>query len=427
MSTNLIEAYLDLYSGTETPILFDRWCILSGIGALLGRQAWVTHGHNKIFPNQYVMLVGEAGCRKSTAVKRAKKLITHTGYKTFVADKTTKEKLLLDLEEGLDTIHDPNAHLNVKKGAAKTTMVALFGEEFNDDPKECYIVADEFNAFLGHSNLEFIDLLTNMWDYDGIYENRIKTGKSVRIPYPTFSLLGGNTNVGISQSFPTEVIGQGFFSRMMLIFSEPSNRRIPFPEPIDEQAYTELVAHVKDIKHGMLGEFFFSSHAKGALSDIYIDWKDLEDTRFRSYSTRRFTHLLKLCLVCSASKLEIEISASTVEYANTILHYTESLMPKALGEFGKARNSDVTAKILSILDKAEAPLDPVKGIWKHVQRDLDNRKQLGDILQGLQAAGKIQITGAGITAKKLPPKFDFPHCNVEMLREWRESQLRDAY
>jgi len=423
---NLIEEYLDFYSETEPPTLFHRWSIISGIGALLGRQAWVTHGHNKIFPNQYVMIVGEAGCRKSTAIKNAKKLIAQTGYKTFVADKTTKEKLLLDLEDGLDSIHDENAHMNVKKTNAKPTMIALFGEELSDDPKECYIVADEFNAFLGHSNLEFIDLLTNMWDYDGIYENRIKTGKSVRIPYPTFSLLGGNTNTGISQSFPTEVIGQGFFSRMMLIYSEPSGKRIPFPPPPDEVKYIELVQQVKNIKNTIIGEIQIEPEARKALSAIYHEWIDLEDTRFRSYSTRRFTHLLKLSMVCAATKLETTITSDTVLYANSILHYSESLMPKALGEFGKARNSDVTAKILSMLDKAEAPLDPVKGIWKHVQRDLDSRKQLGDILQGLQAAGKIQITSVGITAKKLPPRFDFPYCQVELLREWRASRIGEG-
>lgn len=423
MTKNLIEQYLDFYSETESPAIFYRWSIISGIGALLGRQAWVTHGHHQIFPNQYVMLVGDAGCRKSTAIKTTKKLIAATGYKTFVADKTTKEKLLLDLEEGLDAIHDPSNNLNVKKTNAKPTMIALFGEELSDDPKECYIVADEFNAFLGHSNLEFIDLLTNMWDYDGIYENRIKTGKSVRIPYPTFSLLGGNTPTGISQAFPTEVIGQGFFSRIMLIYSSPSDKRIPFPHPPDLEVYEKLVKFVREIKLNIVGEIHLEQSAKKALATIYHEWKDLEDTRFCSYSTRRFTHLLKLCTICAAAKLETKITSDTVLYANTILHYTESFMPKALGEFGKARNSDVTAKILNLLDQAQTPLDPAKGIWKHVQRDLDSRKQLGDILQGLQMAGKIQITSVGVTAKKSPPRFDFSYCQVDMLREWQNTNF----
>lgn len=369
------------------------------------------------------MLVGEAGCRKSTAVKASKRVLTTIGYKTIAADKVTKEKLLLDLEEGLDVIKEPDNKFNVRKGAAKSTMVALFGEELSNDPKECYIVADEFNAFIGHSNLEFIDLLTNLWDYDGVYENRIKTGHSVRIPYPTFNILGGNTNVGISQSFPPEIIGQGYFSRVIHVYSDPSGRRIAFPPAIDAEKYIKIIDGIKKIKIEMIGEFNLDNTARNALEQIYIEWKDLEDTRFRSYSTRRFTHLLKLCQIVAAAELSKTITSTIITYANSILHYTESFMPKALGEFGKARNSDVSAKILSILDNALVPLDPAKDIWKHVQRDLDSKKQLGDILQGLQMAGKLQvITGGKILGIKKVATFDFPSCNVSLLREYLEFQ-----
>lgn len=423
--SNLIEDYLDFQAGTESPTIFHRWSIISAIGALLGRRCWITHGHTKIFPNQYIMLVGEAGCRKSTAVKASKRVLETVGYKTIAADKITKEKLLLDLEEGLDVIKDPDNKFNVKKNAGKSTMVALFGEELSNDPKECYIVADEFNAFLGHSNLEFIDLLTNLWDYDGVYENRIKTGHSVRIPYPTFNILGGNTNVGISQSFPPEVIGQGFFSRLILIYSDPSGRRITFPPPIDAEKYIKIIDQIKEIKLTIIGEIKLEDSARKALEEIYQEWKDLEDTRFRSYSTRRFTHLLKLSQICAASTSKKSIDSSIVIYANSIMHYTESFMPKALGEFGKARNSDVSAKILAILDAALVPLDPIKDIWRHVQRDLDSKKQLQDIMQGLQMAGKLQVTTGGkILPIKKVTSFDFPSCNVSLLREYTEGQIK---
>lgn len=427
MSNNLIEDYLDFQAGTESPTIFHRWSMISAIGALLGRRCWVTHGHTKIYPNQYVMLVGEAGCRKSTAIKAAKRVLTTIGYKTIAADKVTKEKLLLDLEDGLDTIKDPDNKFDVRKGAAKTTMVALFGEELSNDPKECYIVADEFNAFLGHSNLEFIDLLTNLWDYEGIYENRIKTGRSVRIPYPTFNILGGNTNVGISQSFPPEVIGQGYFSRVIHVYSDPSGRRIAFPPPVDADQYIKIIDGMKDIKLKIIGEIEIEKTAIKGFTEIYNEWRDLDDTRFRSYSTRRFTHLLKLCQICAAARLEKNINLDTVIYANSIMHYTESFMPKALGEFGKARNSDVSAKILAILDKAETPLNPMKDFWKHVNRDLDNKKQLGDLLQGLQLAGKLQVTAnGGILPIKKIVTYDFPSCSVGLLREYLEQRGRDG-
>ena len=425
--SNFIEDYLDYYEGTEPPYLFRRWAAIAGISALLGRNSWVQFGHDKLYPNLYMMLVGESGSRKSTAIKNIKSLLQEVGYKKIAASKTTKEKFLLDLEAGMDMMDDAEDYLDVTKnlGDKNPTMKALFGVEVSTEPAECLIAADEFNTFMGHSNVEFIDLLTELYDFEGIYDSRIKNGRSVRVPYPTIVLFGGNTNVGISMSFPTEVIGQGFFSRLLLIFSEPSGRRVHRPPPRNEDKHREILEKLLKIKATISGEFTINRSADKALETIYNEWKDLDDVRFKSYSTRRYTHLLKLCMVCAAARGVMEITSDIVEYANSILHYTESFMPKSLGEFGKARHSDVTSKILELLDKADHPLDIQSEIWPQVRRDIETIKQLGELLQGLKAAGKIQQVGSGLLPLKKPQNFDFPYTKVNLLREFMDQQQRD--
>lgn len=426
MSKNFIEDYLDYFGITEVPTIFDRWACISGLGAVLERNCYVSHGHNKIYPNQYIMLVGDSGARKDTAINRIKKMIKKIGYKTIAADKTSKEKLLLDMEEGLDKIGSEDHLLNVhvRPGGKKTnnpTLHALFPEmELTTDPTQCFIIAGELNAFLGHGNVEFIDLLTQLWDYDDIYESRIKTGKSVRVPYPTINLLGGNTTVGISQSFPTESIGTGLFSRLLMVYSPPSGRRITFPIGHDDIGYASLCSKLNKIKLEIRGEISLDKSAINTLDEIYQGYEYLEDVRFKSYSTRRFTHLLKLCQICAAASYKTIISQDTVVYANTIMHYTESLMPKALGEFGKARNSDVSAKVLEIIEKADKPLEIFTEIWPHVQRDLDNRKQLLEIIAGLQVAGKLgMVGGKAIPKRKIVDFNKFINCQIGLLREWK--------
>jgi hypothetical protein len=64
-------------------------------------------------------------------------------------------------------------------------------------------------------------------------------------------------------------------------------------------------------------------------------------------------------------------------------------MPRALGEFGKARNSDVTHKVLEIIHNARGVVR-LKDIWREVHADLEKISQLQDILIGLQQADKIQ-------------------------------------
>jgi hypothetical protein len=74
-------------------------------------------------------------------------------------------------------------------------------------------------------------------------------------------------------------------------------------------------------------------------------------------------------------------------------------MPKALGEFGKARNSDVVHKIMQLFETTYKPLT-LKDIWQHVVQDLDRRSELAEILSNLVSAEKIQVVHGGFLPKK---------------------------
>lgn len=424
---NLIESYLDFFAGTEPPTIFNRWACIAGIAGLLGRQCWVQHGHVKIYPNQFIMLVGESGTRKSTAIKDfLRPLLVDAGYKKFAAKKTSKEKFLVDLHDGMEHIYEVDEErLNVNKRTKgqyhNPTMKELFGLN-HSGPSECLIAADEFNIFLGHKNIEFIELLTDLWDFNGQYPGRTQSGKAILINDPTLNIIGGNTQVGISMAFPQEVIGQGFFARLISVFSEPSGRRITWPAPPDPIKRKVILDGFNRIKTSFHGPVSLDPMAIIALDDIYQNWKDLDDTRFKSYSQRRFTHLLKLSLCCAAACEYKTINTRIIEYANTILHYTESFMPKALGEFGKARHSDISAKILGILEKAESPMNPMDEIWPLVHRDLESSQEFVRVLEGLKSAGKIQQIAGRLLPNKKPITFDYPHCKVTLLREYIEEK-----
>jgi hypothetical protein len=64
-------------------------------------------------------------------------------------------------------------------------------------------------------------------------------------------------------------------------------------------------------------------------------------------------------------------------------------MPKALGEFGKAKHSDVSHKIVALVEKSYSVVS-FKEIWKHVNNDLEKMQDLSTILQNLVAAEKLQ-------------------------------------
>ena len=399
---DFISLYLDYTSKTECPTFFHRWTAVTSLSAYLGRQIFFRHGHFTLYPNIYTMLIGSPGTKKSSAIKIGAKLVKQAGYTTFAAKKTRQEKFLLDLAEqseqkerkkygGYDSTEEGGSILDAN----------LWGEDIEEadnyidkSPAECFVAADEFNNFIGLGNIDFVSILGELWDYEGVFDYKLKNSKSVYIPNPTITILGGNTPTGFAQAFPTESIGQGFFSRLLLVYGEPSGVKYTFPPPPDLAIQDALISKLHAIKENVKGELAMSPEAESLLDAIYKNWAGIDDLRFEHYTNRRLTHLLKLCLIVTASRVGDSITKDDVVYANTLLSFTEQLMPKALGEFGKSKFSEVTHKVMTALDATPSPLN-LQGIWKIVHTDLDSRNQLVEILGNLQVAEKIQVVNGG--------------------------------
>lgn len=399
---NLFDLYFSYVADTEPPTIYHRWSLIAGVGAFLGRSYWMPFGSTRIFPNQYVMLIGNPGTRKSTAIKTSRRILSAAGYTSFAAEKSTKEKFLLDLEGADD---EPIQTYTARGGASRSRPVSsrdvlanldLGSDEEQHDgiPKEVFITADEFNEFAGTGNMDFLSMLGALWDWDDestTYKHRFKNSKSISIYQPTISLISGNTHVGLQNAFPAAAIGQGFLSRLILVYSEPSGRKITFPSVPSEKIAVAMGEVFHRIRSRVKGPATISAPAARALDTIYRTWIDLEDYRFKSYSTRRQTHLYKMCLIVTAMRGVTEIDKQDVILANTILSWTEKDMDKALGEYGKSRNAEAVQTIMSALYAAREPMT-MEELYKLVRRDLEDRSKLPDILNGLLAAGKIQYS-----------------------------------
>lgn len=424
---DFFSAYLEYSKDSEVPTTFHRWSMITALGAFLGRQFYFSHGEFDINPNMYTMLIGSPGTRKSTAIKLVKKLIQAAGYETIAADKTSKEKFLLDLSG--DT-SDGSETVGWSKGKKTTEEVdafldgALWGEDDSSQPdRECFIMADELNDFMGNGNIEFISLLGSLWDYNGTYRNRIKSGKSIAIKNPTVNILAGNTPVGFSMAFPSETIGQGFFSRILLIYGEPNGRKITFPTRASAESTEAIVGYLRRIKTKVSGPAILSKQAELLLDRIYRSSARVDDVRFEHYSNRRFTHLLKLSLICTAARISTVIDERDVIYANTILTHAEHFMPRALGEFGKARNSDVSHKIIQLAERYEGVLS-FKEIWAHVASDMEKMGDLATLLQNLVAADKLQSSPGGfLPCRKVMQEHDITMVDFTLLSPEERKQV----
>lgn len=370
-----VSAYMD-YAGvgtSEPPAVFHRWTAISIIGALLGRQAYFPFGHSNIYPNQYIMFMGDPGTRKSTAISIGKKLLSTAGYGRYAADRSSKERFLMDMRQ-----YDPN-------GLAEDIDLEILTL---DEPAEIFVVADEFTDFVGNNNMDFVTLLTKLWDNPPEYTNPKIHGASVTVEQPTVNILSGNTVQGFALAFPAEALGNGFLSRLIFIQGETTGRKVTFPAIPDPLVVELLAQHLKEIKKQVRGEITLGEGVRELFGSLYNGYVEIDDSRFKHYGSRRLTHLIKLAMILAASDLSMVIEKKHAIRANTMLANAERKMPKALGEFGKSKYSDVSNVIISHLSKALKPVS-INDLWKLVSKDLAKIAELGDIIKNLIAADKI--------------------------------------
>lgn len=379
---NFIHKYTE-YAATmpEVPNLYNRWAGVMAVAVTLGKSFFLKRGHFNVYPNLYVMLIGNPGTGKGISCGVLQGILQQSEYYSFAADKSSKEKFIQDLADGFD--------FRSNDGSSEFESLELFGDKTKQ--AECFILAEEFNDFIGINNFDFIALLTKLWSYQGIYSNRLKTGRSVQIAEPCINLFGGNTHAGFSMAFPPEVVGQGFLARLILVYGESTGRKVSFPLAPPEEYKLKLASQLQRIRYEISGEAILGEAARELLDEINQTWEGFkDDLRFQHYCTRRFSQLLKLCLIFAAGRGSKEITRDDIIGANTLLTDTEDVMQKALGEFGKSRNADVNSKIMSALYETNRPID-TKELWKMVSNDLDSMADLAKILQGLQTAEKIHF------------------------------------
>ena len=391
MAQQFFENYFSYVGDTEAPMSFHRWSILSCAGAAIARRAYIPLGHFKIYPTLYVMLVGSSGTRKSVSINLARTLLKNADYYDFAADKTSKEKFIADLMEKNHSI----------KGLAELDDISI--EDTSYHPAEMFIVSDEFQDFIGINNLDFITLLGRLWECRDGYDHRIKTGKSSTIHLPTVGILGGNTPTGFNLTFPPEIVGQGFLSRLLLIYGDVTDKRISWPKPTDSSLGLKVTAELRRLLNMPSFTFDVTISARDLLSQIYQAHIKVNDPRFSSYETRRHDHLLRITAIMCALRGERCVEVKDVLAANTVLYYAERKMPLALGEFGKGKFSEVGSNIIEALIKSKVPLS-LNDIWKTVAQDLNNQNDLVGILRGLQTLDKLQTVEVDSAIKFLPKR-----------------------
>ncbi len=329
--------YLKYTEHQESPEDFHTWVGLSCVASAMGRRCWINRGSYNIYPNIYTVLAAEsATLHKSTCLKLGVRLLKEALPEdlNFFAQKITTEAFIKFLNSTYE----------------------------KQKISEGIIHASEFSVFFGKSATDptLLQTLTDMYDCPGHWSYSTMTRGVEHCNNICINMMAGSTPDWLKSSLPTESVGGGFFSRLLIIYRQECGRKIPFPEDCYnssvEIAYRNCINDIQVVRN-MGGEYRWEKRAKEMYANWYYSFNDASDAPpyLRGYYGRKGDNIIKLAMICSASKSSVrKITDQDIMFAITLLNENEQYMKGIINLLGQTEEGKRNEKILYIIRKRKS-------------------------------------------------------------------------
>lgn len=396
-----LATYLRYVANTESPRIFHVWSALACVAAAMGRRCWFDNGIEQVWPNMFVVLVGQPATRKSTAIKLASKLLRDVTKVKFAPNDTggqrqgllkamlaTNEEEVDGVGELIEAMVEMNGHDTISSISWTDSVLSSLNaiEIDTRDPHSIFATASELNSFIGENNTQMMTFLQCMYDGDN-YNYALKSS-NLCLNDGLLNILAGTTAAQMQIAMPPQAVGQGFMSRCIFVNGNEATKRIPRPT-LDESATREISNTFANIFNRIGGNFEESPAAAEIFDQLYIRGVHIEDTRFLHYCDRRGTHLKKLAMTLAASRGEQIIRPIDVNAADQILIYTEKEMPEALGEYGMNKLSTAKQKLYEYVKNMDGPIE-IPSLFSLMNKDM-SQIEFQNALKELHQARKVSL------------------------------------
>ncbi|MDX2059912.1 MAG: DUF3987 domain-containing protein [Gemmatimonadales bacterium] len=380
-----ISAYIDYASFSEAPKRMHFWTAVSTIAGALRRRVWLDMAYFKWCANFYIIMVAPPG----------------------IVSKSTTTAIGIDL---LRQVPGINFGPQVVTWPALVTAFAEANESFElngEFHSQCALTLEssEFGNLVNPQDREMIDLLVTLWDSkQGGFKKMTKGSGTDQVENPWINLIACTTPAWIAGNFPEYVIGGGFTSRCLFVYTEEKEKFVAYPSltvPKDLKEKQRLL--VQDLEHiaiNLVGGYTLSPEA--------IEWGTAwyehhyktrsphlgEDDRFGGYIARKQTHIHKTAIVLAASQRDdLVITAEDLALANTMVTDLEKDMPKVFSKIGRTEESIQAERFIKFIqlrgqvEYAEA--------YKYIHTHFPDFRHFEQIVAGAVRSGQIEMVMAG--------------------------------
>lgn len=336
-----IESFVEHTSGLESAEIYRRWSAIGMIAATLEQKVWVeTQG--VLYPNMYIFLVGHPGIGKSRAIVAASNIVREALPEIhFGATSMTRASLADYMNEAkVFKVNLPHAPL-----------------EYNS----LLCVADEFSAFMHEYDSGLVAALVEFYDVNPYSEGRRVSNIRIKIKRPQLNILSGSTPSNLIHTLKDYVWDQGLMSRVLLIYTNTRPMIDVFNSPPPGKP-TDLIYDLKII-NTLTGKMEYTEKFAKAMHD----WKIVGQApvpshpKLKHYNTRRWAHLLKLCMVaCVDRGNDLVLDIQDFNRAMSWLFEAELAMPFIFKEGSVTPDSRVMDEVVHFVSEFE------KGVSEHL-------------------------------------------------------------
>ena len=281
-----ISDFVDATEALPSPPIFRRWTAISLLAATLERRCWVSLSAGAVYPNLYIILIGDPGVGKSViggfAVRNFWKKIPDETYN--LADTNVTGAGLVD------------AMLR------KTQAFNWNGVPTNYNAT--YLFSSEFANIAPVFTQEFLMFLTNIWDGAHYSESRRGSKQEVSMDNPCLNKLACTTPHHFASIMPVEAWEQGYAARLIMVSSKEHIIKDVFT-PADIPSLRSLEdRYFKIAERDFGGEF---TPTPGYINKLHT-WRETgaepkpKHPILANYNARRYMTLIKLSMVVAVSE-----------------------------------------------------------------------------------------------------------------------------
>lgn len=372
--SNFFSLYNDYTKRTEPPPNFHAWSSIAALSALLGKKCFIPQGHFTVYPNLYIVLVGDPGTRKSTALNVAKNLVRIIEKVPVAPESSTREALIDDMSQN-------------------KVEWQYMGKDMSYWQSSAFV--GELEQFFGgkHINQQMVGFLTAIWD-EPMFKERTRKGGEVIINNPYFSMLGCCTPQWMNTKLQQDVISDGFSRRTIFVHGSELNLLNPWPESSKEELIllTQLQVEARRI-FALGGLFQFTKEAREVWDAQYVSVREQAkkfSVKVQHYFSSKHILAQKIAMCISAGVRSDRIVDSRIlDMAFRFLTEAEKSLDAIFSGVGRNELKALSDQVFSwIQQRGEAGISH-RNLMAQAYDNV-NMMEFKETLAHLQETGKIR-------------------------------------